>query len=156
MCLSLPPNKDWIDLLGALLTPTIAGFGIYIAYQQGVINKNRLKHELFEKRYAIYEKIGFYISEILISGTVKAGSDIEFLRDTKASALLFDSRIEKLVSQIYQKSVELHCLETELDALTSDVSRKENVRKQSEINDWLKEQLSSMPSLFEEYLHLEH
>ena len=110
---------------------------------------------MFDKRYALYEKIGFYISEILISGTVKAGSDIEFLRDTKAAVLLFDSKIEQLISKIYQKSVELHCYEAELDALTGD-DRKASIKKQSEIKDWLKEQLTTMPSMFKEYLHLEH
>jgi hypothetical protein len=58
---------DWIDVLSALLTPTIAILGIYIAYQQWRTNKNRLKLELFDKRYEIFTNIKKFIANILTS-----------------------------------------------------------------------------------------
>ena len=155
MCFLLPPDKDWIDLLSALLTPTVAAIGIYIAYQQRVTNQNRLKHELFEKRYEVYENIGVFISSILTSGTVKPGSDMEFLRDTKAVTLLFDSHIKEFTSEVYKKALDLHCYEAELEGLTGE-ERKMNIDKQRVIKDWYMEQLKTMELKFIGYLKLEH
>lgn len=155
MCLSLPPDKDWIDLLGALTTPVIAAIGIFIAYQQRSVNKNRLKHELFDKRYEVYENIGEFISEILTSGRVREGADFEFLRDTKAVYLLFDNDIKQFTDEIYNKSVYLHSYEAELKSLTGD-ERNEAIRKESEIKKWYSEQLSTMENKFIKYLKLEH
>lgn len=151
----MPPDKDWIDLLSALLTPTVAAIGIYIAYQQRVLNQNRLKHELFEKRYEVYERIGAFISSILTSGSVKPGSDMEFLRDTKAVTLLFDSNIKSFTSEVYKKAVDLHCFEAELEGLVGE-ERKANIKKQRMIKDWYMEKLKTMELQFIEYLKLEH
>ena len=151
----IPPDKDWIDLLSALLTPTVAAIGIYIAYQQRLINQNRLKHELFDKRYEVYERIGEFISSILTTGTVRAGSDLEFLRDTKAVTLLFDTDIKQFTSEIYEKAVHLHCLESELEGMVSE-ERKINIEKQREIKNWYTEQLKTMEIKFIRYLKLEH
>jgi len=151
----MPPDKDWIDLLSALTTPIIAAIGIYIAFQQRSVNKNRLKHELFNKRYEVYENIGAFISEILTSGTVRAGADFEFLRDTKAVYLLFDKDLKEFTDKIYKKSVELHCLESELSSLTGE-ERTEALRKESIIKKWYSDQLETMESKFVKYLKLEH
>ncbi len=155
MCQIIPPDKDWIDLLSSLLTPVIAFFGIYIAYQQRAINRNRLKNELFEKRYAVFEKIGAFIANILMSGRVDKGSDFEFLRDTKPAYLLFDKEIKDFTSEIYKNAVNLHCLTTELDSLTGE-KRTENIKKQGDIKKWYSEQLNTLDEKFIEYLRLEH
>ena len=43
-------SLSWIDILAALLTPTIALIALYIAYQQYKINQQRLRHETYERR----------------------------------------------------------------------------------------------------------
>jgi len=155
MCQFIPPDKDWIDLLSALITPVIAFFGIYIAYQQRSINRNRLKNELFEKRYSNFETIGAFIADILVNGRVEKGADVKFLRDTKASYLLFDKNIKDFVSEIYKKAVDLHCLCQELDSVSGE-ERKRNIEKQRVIKDWYKNQLDNLDEKFVEYLRLEH
>jgi tRNA A-37 threonylcarbamoyl transferase component Bud32 len=155
VCPLIPPDKDWIDLLGALLTPMVGAVGIYIAIQQRAINKNRLKHELFEKRYQVYENIGAFIGTVLMEGRVQAGSEYQFLRDTKAVTLLFDETIKEFTSEIYKRAVDLHCLDTELESLDGS-ARTENIQKQRAIKDWHEEQLRSMELKFLKYLKLEH
>jgi len=44
-------GKGWVDILSALLVPTIAIFGSLIGFQQWRTNTKRLKHELFDRRY---------------------------------------------------------------------------------------------------------
>ena len=50
-------SKDWIDLLTALLAPTIAIAGIAIAAFQWKLSKDRYKHELFDKRWEQFSAI---------------------------------------------------------------------------------------------------
>lgn len=51
-------SQSWINILSALLTPTITIVGGYIAYQQWKTNEKARKLNLFEKRYdKIFEPI---------------------------------------------------------------------------------------------------
>jgi len=47
-------EKDWVDILTALLTPTVAILGVTIAYQQWRLNSKKFKHELYDRRLHIY------------------------------------------------------------------------------------------------------
>ena len=44
-------SKDWIDIFSALLTPVVAIFATYIAYQQWKTTEIERKQKLFEMRY---------------------------------------------------------------------------------------------------------
>ena len=76
------PNRDWVEYLIALLTPTIIVFGILIAFLQWRTNRNRLKHELFDRRYKQFEAVRDYLSSILSNGRVKSEDNFMFLSET--------------------------------------------------------------------------
>jgi hypothetical protein len=78
-----------IEISKALLTPVIAIIAAYVAWQQLKTNRRKLKLDLFDRRYAVFEKIGEFIGSILTSGKVQQGKEIQFLVDTKAAGLLF-------------------------------------------------------------------
>lgn len=151
----LPLNKDWIDLLTALLTPVIALAAIWIARRQSKINRNRLKLELFDRRFKVYSRVASFLSQIMIDGKVQDGADMAFLRDTRTASILFDDRIKALISDIYEKAVRLHALGAELDALHGD-PRIENLEGQTEIKRWISETLINLEERFKPYLKLEH
>lgn len=44
----------WVSLSSALLTPTIAITGIYIAYRQWKTNDLKRQNDLFDRRYEFY------------------------------------------------------------------------------------------------------
>jgi len=92
MCL-----EQAIEVSKALLTPLIAIDAAYVAWQQLQTNRRKLKLDLFEKRYLIFEKIGEFIGSILTSGKVSPGREMQFLVDTKAVGLLFGDDISGFV-----------------------------------------------------------
>lgn len=156
MCFSLLPyGKDWIDLLNALLTPTIAGLGILIARNQHMVNKNRLKSELFERRYAVYEKITSFLASIAINGRVLPDSDLQFLRDTKTAKIIFDGDIHQLTQDIYHKAIDLQTLDATLEG-TVDEERRKNLAAQREIKRWFSDTLHNIEDRFIKFLKLEH
>lgn len=50
-------ERDWVDIFKALLTPTIALFGVIISLLQWLANVAKRKNELFDKRYEFYNRI---------------------------------------------------------------------------------------------------
>jgi hypothetical protein len=150
MCL-----EQAIELSKALLTPVIAILAVCIAWQQLKTNRRKLKLDLFEKRYTVFEKIGEFIGSILASGRVGPGKDVQFLVDAKAAGLVFGDDISAFVSEVYKKAVHLHALDAELEG-TQGPARTSNIQAQREIKDWYSEALEGLEARFREYLKLEH
>ncbi len=151
------PGRDWIDIFTALLTPTIAVLGAYIAWQQWRTNRNKLKIDLFDKRHQVFENIKKFIASILTSGRVEDGADIQFLRDTKSARFLFEDNTDilNLVDEIYKKAVALDTLQ-KTEKGSSDEALEKNLDKQSEIKEWYIAQLRNIDEAFKEYLILKH
>lgn len=144
-----------IELSKALLTPLIAIIAAYVAWQQMITNRRKLKLDLFDRRYAVFESIGQFIGSILTSGRVGEGKEFQFLVDTKATNLLFGEDIAKFVSEVYQKSVQLHALDAELDGSTGE-TRTANIKTQRAIKDWYSKALEGLEKRFSDFLRLEH
>ncbi len=141
----------------ALTTALIAVIVAVITGGQWLTNRARLRHELFDRRYAVYEKIAGFIAEILISGKVPEGEPEGFSRRTKTAYFVFecDKDVKALITEIYQHAVKLHALDVTLEGLTGD-ERKRNVDSQRAVKDWFQQTLGSLEVRFEKYLKLEH
>ncbi len=141
----------------SIITATVAVIVAIIAFGQWLNSRNQLKLSLFEKRYAIYEKVASYLAEALQNGRIAVGADIEFLRDTKRVHFLFsgDPVIKSLISDIYKKSVELHCLQQEEQSVSGE-ERSKNIEKQRIIKNWFDSSLNNLEVMFDEYIKLEH
>ena len=47
-------EPHWTTYLAALLTPTVAVLGSYIAYRQWHLAQNKLKLDLFDRRFSAH------------------------------------------------------------------------------------------------------
>ena len=61
-------NPYWTQVLSALLVPTIALFACYIAWRQWRTAQNKLKLDLFEKRFAVYDTARNLFDSVVTSG----------------------------------------------------------------------------------------
>lgn len=141
----------------AITTAAVAVLVAIITWRQWVTNRARLKHELFERRYLVYEKIAGFLAEVLQAGRVPTGREHEFLRETKRAYFVFDcdTDVKNLVTEIYQHAVHLHALDAELVGISGN-DRTANIAKQREIKSWFEVTLGSLEERFEKYLRLEH
>ena len=142
-------DKNWVDVLSALLTPTIAIAGIAIGCLQWRINQKRLQNELFNRRIDIYEKITSYIANILTRGSVENGADTQFLRNTKQAVFVFGKDIEEFVNEIYEKSLDLNLVNAQVQPI-----QDEYLNKQREIKKWFENELNNAQKRFIKYLKL--
>jgi len=148
--------KDWIELLSALLIPILVVVATIIAIQQWRINQKRLKHELFDRRYEVYQSITEFIAKILTTGKVESNSSIRLLADTKKVYFLFDKDTHDFIMQLYRKSIDLDTLDTILEVTTEKDKREKNLKNQGELKDWFSKQLKIVEKRFEKFLRLTH
>ncbi len=121
----------------AIITSAVAFLVAVITCGQWVTNRARLKHELFDRRYKIYEKIAAFLSKIASAGCVQAGEDLQFLIDTKQAFFVFgcDVAIKDLVLEIFKHAADLYCLNAEMNSLTGG-EHNSNIQEQRRIKNW--------------------
>lgn len=152
----LARTKDWVDILQALATPAIAFAGICIAWAQWRINKAHLKHELFEKRYAIYRGATDYLSSIMRHGKALEDEQFKFRQSIQGSKFIFDSDVCGILDDIWSKSVDLECIQFELQDLPVGEERSKNCRLATELKKQLRHTLEPLTDACEKYLKLSH
>lgn len=122
------------------LSSIIAVGLLYIAWQQHQTNKNRIKMELFDRRYKIYLGVQKYLAQILRKQCITQGDFNRFAEAVISYDFLFKPKVNKWLNKLTQKATELHH--------TSDDKKRE------ELLDWLKEQREAVRELFKPYMDL--
>lgn len=148
-------SKDLIEIFSAFLTPTIAIAAICIGWLQWQINKARLKHELFERRWEQFTSIREYLSSILIGGKVIPDEETKFIIKTRGCRFIFGSDIENFVDEIYKKGIYLHELDEEINVLPAGKELTDKLKKRREIRSWIENKAKTMDDRFSEYLEVE-
>ncbi len=152
-----PTVPAWVTVLSALLTPTIAILALLIAWQQWQTNRNKLKLDLFDRRYVYYEAARELIGRILTSGKATDAVTFEFLHKTRGAQFIVGEAIATYFDkELYSKAIDLNCLDAELQGVGVGPERSENVRKQSEIKKWFNAQHKVLDDLFRAHLDLKH
>ena len=146
-------STNWINILSALLTPTIAIFVSIIAGMQWRINQKRLKNEHFDRRIKIYERIAGCMADVITSGRADINEERSMLRDSKFAIFVFGEDIDRFVKEVYQKSSDLHTLQS-MQHKYKNKQLENNLNKQDVIKNWFKTELVNLPKRFEKYLKL--
>lgn len=151
------PIHDWVDYLSALLTPTIAIAGAAIGLLQWRTNRNRLKHELFDRRYEQFEAVRDFLGSIMGSGRALDEKQADFRFKTKGLQFVYDKKLADYIDKnIWKPAIDLACLHSELEGVPVGEQRTINVRKQSEIKKNLYREFQNLDRLFSRYLQLRH
>lgn len=150
-------NPHWTAYLSALLTPTVAILGFFIAYRQWCLAQNKLKLDFFDRRFSVFEAARTLITSILTSGTAKDEELLKFLFATREAKWLLDTSVaEYLNEQLYFKAIDLQTLAAELEGVPVGEERAKNVRAQADVKKWFAAQHKVLDEKFSPYLQLQH
>lgn len=150
-------NPHWTAYLSALLTPTVAILGFFIAYRQWRLAQNKLKLDFFDRRFSVFEAARSLITSILTSGTAKDEELLKFLFATREAKWLLDASVaEYLNEQLYSKAIDLQTLAAELEGVPVGEERTKNVRAQANLKRWFATQHEALDEKFSPYLQLQH
>ncbi len=100
--------KELLDILSASLSPVIAVFAVWIAFQQKKINEERFKHDLFDKRYAMYESTKELFRHVLVGDEIKRNNLDDYRYATKGSIFIFSSKTSSYLNEVYTNSLKLN------------------------------------------------
>lgn len=143
-----------IELLSAFLVPIIAAITVYIAYRQHITDRQRLKFELYDKRFEVYLSVRALISEIVLKAAIESEKIIEFSKDTREAEFLFDKDILDYIKELIDKSAEL----CKFSMLQEQVRSHNNLYKLNEdkleLLKWFSFQAEAASIKFGKYLSL--
>ncbi len=150
-------DPHWTTYLSALLTPTVAVLGSLIAYRQWRLAQNKLKLDLFDRRFSVYEAAGNLLASIMTSGKAKDEDIFKFVVVTREAKWVLNAQVaEYLEKQLYHKAIDLQTLSSELEGVPVGEERTKNVHQQAEIKKWFLAQYDVLDAHFAPFLQLGH
>jgi hypothetical protein len=147
-----------VKVLSALLTPVLAITTGYIAWRQWRTNDLKLRHDLYERRLAIYLSVIEFLARIMSNCKATDAEMINFLQKTRESYFLFGPKVAAYLDSIYKRSVDLQYHNTMLHDPASSLpigdERKRLAHEQCEALKWCSAQLEITRKKFAEYMRL--
>ncbi|MEF9443985.1 hypothetical protein OWS73_37010 [Burkholderia sp. 1B3(2022)] len=145
-----------IQASAAALTPVIAIFGGWIAWQQVRINRNKLKLDRFDKRFAVHEAAMTFVARVATKGNAEIEEMNEFIAKTRGTRFLLSKELADYLDEIYTKAGRLRSVSISMQALVlSDESRQKFSDKWLELNEWFQKQLDVIPEKFSPFLSID-
>ncbi|TWU24885.1 hypothetical protein Pla52o_11810 [Novipirellula galeiformis] len=150
---------QWIELTvkltPALITLVLGSIGVYIAWQQHRINRDKLRFDLFEKRIDAYEILQSFFNEIVREGTVTAQT-ISVLSEARYRCLfIFDEDINGHIEEVWGKALELMGTREQLfgaEELPVGPDRTCVSQRNTDLLKWFRAQQKESPRRFAKYL----
>lgn len=149
-------QSDWItavQVVAAALSPIIAIVGGVIAWQQFRINRNKLKLDRFDKRYAIYEASMNFAASIIANGRLKSAPYDQFMVHSRGARFLLSKEMADYLDQLTTNAGKLHGVLHSLERPTiTDEQREKYGDHVTEITEWFQQQLEVIPEKFGPFL----
>jgi hypothetical protein len=122
------------ETLIALATLAIA----FSAWMQWWTTHQKLKLDLFEKRYAVYAAAMDLMRTVFHHGHATYEQIVDFRAKTADAQFLLDEKISAHLLKITNEAFRLNALREELEPLPRGAQRSANVQEQRVIKDWIR------------------
>ncbi|MGB5324469.1 MAG: hypothetical protein WBN40_03460 [Pseudomonadales bacterium] len=122
-----------------VLTTLIAALVAFISYQQYRINKRKLRLDLFDRRYKVYEATRVFIIQFLESGRIEQQMLHDFWLGTSDAKFLFKDEIVEYIDLINRKANELRLKQRQMQRSDSDSQLPDQAL---DLDTWLESQIS--------------
>ena len=147
-----------IDRMAALMTPLIAVFGVYIAFQQWHTARSKLKLDLFERRYAVYQAAVDVMSKTDALGVLSKEEVDRFQVAIRGARFIFDDSVGAYLDETHDRIRQiLFITENIKSQTTASASRSEATAKRNEHRTWVASQWTEkmLDARLGEYLRLQ-
>ncbi len=141
---------QWVQAISIIL---IAAIGVWIAYQQMTAAHIKLKHDLFDRRYAVYIAFRNFIGGIVISGKPNDEDMRKFFSETSVADFLFNNDIPEYREEVSRRANELRRAEGRLDSESTPQNERERFATISEEGiHWFGKELRALSGKFKPYM----
>jgi hypothetical protein len=145
----------WFLYIQGIAVVLIPPFGAWIAWQQVRIGRVKLKHDLFDRRLAVYSATRDFLFIIASNKTPTSAEAMEFNRGTVAGDFLFDDELADHLREIRMRTLKMRVGQASAER-KPDGDEKEAVRAKARSHYlWLVDQLNSLSEKFKPFLRLD-
>ena len=141
--------------LQAIATVFIGIAGLTIAYQQKRLADIRLRHDLFDRRYAVLNAARTVAAIVMREGTVKNEQVFEFLRGSADASFILDDKIASYMNEMKEKAFRLNYVEGIIARHKGDEEYNKAVDASAALCVWFSEQFDILVVKFQPFLQLE-
>jgi hypothetical protein len=140
---SLATTPHWTAYVAALGPLIIAALVVYIAWQQWLTAKDRLKFDLFEKSFPAYQHLYNLVQEICQNGRATNDDYVRFRVETRDIKWLFSAIVSKYVyNELLPAVKRLSIIRTQIENPDPDQDTSALVRNEVELASWFDDQLN--------------
>lgn len=139
-----PPRVDYITTFLPIATFALSVAVVCVAWAQWRVARNKLRLDLFDRRWKIYEATSKFVNAI----NNDSGNVVAYLNDfnagTRNAAFLFDSDVVDYIQLVREHAVDMHTAHTLFENERNDeAERKRNVERFASERKWLIAQVQS-------------
>jgi hypothetical protein len=141
-----------LTVLGPLATVVVGFVVAYIAWRQWEVARHRLRLDLFDRRYKVYDATRKFLSVILRDAGFEDAQLWEFNAGTSDAEFLFESSVVEYLAQIRKRAVNVITQQKVYERMPVGEERSRHVQSEHDDLLWLTHQLTDMTKVFSPYL----
>jgi hypothetical protein len=146
----------WLAALAQLGTLIIGVAVVVIAWQQRQIARNKLRLDLFDRRYKIYDATRKFLGTILREATFTDAELFEFYAGTSDTEFLFGSDIVDYLEQIRKRALDMRLHQELFEPMPVGDERSRHVQANHDELLWLTHQTKDITKVFLPYIGFSH
>jgi hypothetical protein len=147
----------WLQYGQAIALVAIPMVGAWIAWQQMQISRAKLKGDLYDRRYKIYEATRDILSHTLVHAAMSNDSFREFSLRTEEATFLFRGDVVEFLKSIRTNASSLLVFgDTLRQGGLNEDQRRDYAHRKAKALEKLNEEIERMQAVFRPYLRLDH
>lgn len=143
-----------IPTVTLILTGAIGCVTSYIAIQQWLTAKNKLRLDIFDRRYPVFEAALKLVSIAVQKGDVPDEARREFVIATRGAQFLFDQKLQDYCDALAKEAINVRVGEQMMDSLPLGDRRTKSAEAWAERMKWFTEQVDEIPKRFAPFLKI--
>ena len=168
-------DPHWTAYLSALLIPIVALIGLSIAFRQWSTARDKLKHDLFERRFSVFEVARNFCISMADLGKIEGDEGRKLSYKSSEAKWLLNQEISTYIAELLDKGMELDFLSSELydlyeknpgsqyvsvelERIPKPVHEEIATKRQTQERNmkWFHEQIDVLDEKFSPFLTLKH
>jgi len=125
---------------------------VVIAWQQWRVADNKLRLDLFDRRYKVYDATRKFLAVIMREATFADSQLFEFYAGTSDAEFLFGADVVDYLGQIRKRAVHMRTAQQLFEPLPVGDERSRHVQAAHDDLSWLSDQITAMTKVFTPYL----
>jgi hypothetical protein len=145
----------WLQYAQALALPIIPLLGAWIALQQMLIARIKLQHDLYDRRYAVFDGAREFLSQIMTDGVASQEALRDYTIATGDAVFLLDDDLVAYLKEIRQHAADQRKLSIRSEQMPNGPQQDALMKEEDKHLDWLSNQFGVLVEKFKPVLRLD-